>query len=468
MKITLAGFNVEIESLNRALSGEEVPLTPEVISAAYARISRDPRSIGAIRSEARESVERARKSNERIIFGFGHSSVAEHAVFNFDIIGISRLAVEELEHFRIASFTEKSQRYIKLGKDLVIPEEISASGLKGTFGSVAKELHRAYERMYRAMTKRGEDEGVAKEDARYVMPLATTAQLGMTINARELEYMVSRLAAHPLSEIRMLSSKLSDAVIKHAPSLIRYPEPTDYFRNRPSVRSEIAGSLRVKTAGAAKLGGTVSLVDVTPDGDRKLAAAILFSSLNVSMKDAEKTASKLSAIEIERLVARTMRDIQPHDSVWREFENIHMLFELTVSASCFAQLKRHRIATLIPQPYETSLGFSIPESIRKAKRVGALRSAIRKSEKLYRKIRAHNAPAADYALINAHRRRVLLGLNLRELYHFSRLRSDRHAQWEIRGISIEMCRIAARELPAGAVLLAGKDRFQDVKKSRNL
>ena len=52
----------------------------------------------------------------------GHHSVAEHAVFNFDVIGISRLAMEELEKFRLCSYTEKSQRYITLDKDFVLPD----------------------------------------------------------------------------------------------------------------------------------------------------------------------------------------------------------------------------------------------------------------------------------------------------------------------------------------------------------
>jgi hypothetical protein len=45
-------------------------------------------------------VERARSSNRTIVFGLGHHSVAEHAVFNFDILGCSRLAIEALDPVR--------------------------------------------------------------------------------------------------------------------------------------------------------------------------------------------------------------------------------------------------------------------------------------------------------------------------------------------------------------------------------
>src|SRR3989338_3164153 len=135
MKVHLAGYNVDTQVLEelKKQGGSRQDLTPEVLSAAYARISRDPRSIEDIRKEARDEVERARKSNSTIIFKMGHHSVAEHAVFNLDIIGVSRLAIEEVERFRLCSYTEKSQRYITLEKDFVVPQEIKGTTLEKLF-----------------------------------------------------------------------------------------------------------------------------------------------------------------------------------------------------------------------------------------------------------------------------------------------------------------------------------------------
>ena len=240
MKVILSGFNIESEMIEKLAGRTRESLTPEVISAAYARISRDPRSVAALRREARGRVDKARRSNERIIFGLGHSSVAEHDVFNFDIMGISRLAVEELEHFRLASYTEKSQRYIRLGRDFVIPQELEELGLASDMKGLQEELHELYERILERLLDNGREEGVAKEDARYVMPLATSAQLGMTVNARELEYMVSRLSAHDLSELRALAERLSESAKEIAPSLVRYPEPTAYTKGITKAKREIA------------------------------------------------------------------------------------------------------------------------------------------------------------------------------------------------------------------------------------
>ena len=84
MKINLAGHNADRYFLKKGA-------TPETLSAAYARISRSEDPVDVIRDKARRGVAKARRSNQNII-GMGHHSVAEHAVFNFDVIGISRLA----------------------------------------------------------------------------------------------------------------------------------------------------------------------------------------------------------------------------------------------------------------------------------------------------------------------------------------------------------------------------------------
>ncbi|MDD5566503.1 MAG: FAD-dependent thymidylate synthase, partial [Candidatus Omnitrophica bacterium] len=193
MKVHLAGYNVDTAVLRELLEKDKdrQDVTPEVISAAYARISRDPRSIEEIRKEARREVEKARKSNSTIIFKMGHHSVAEHAVFNFDIVGVSRLAMEEVEKFRLASYTEKSQRYITLDKDYVLPQEIEESGFKDLFTETVAYQNEAYRALFaqlkeyvftenKALARDARNhtllEGWAKEDARYVTSLATESQ----------------------------------------------------------------------------------------------------------------------------------------------------------------------------------------------------------------------------------------------------------------------------------------------------
>ena len=52
--------------------------------------------------------------------------------------------------------------------------------------------------------------------------------------------------------------------------------------------------------------------------------------------------------------------------------------------------------------------------------------------------------AAAYVLTNAHRKRVLMKFNARELYHLARLRADAHAQWDIRELAEKMLQQAKK------------------------
>ncbi|HQP33062.1 MAG TPA: FAD-dependent thymidylate synthase, partial [Candidatus Cloacimonas sp.] len=97
MKVNIAGFNIDKELIDKLNS----PLaTPELISASYARISRSNKSIEELRKEAMKELEKARKTNTNIIFAMGHSSVAEHSVFNIDLIGVSRALTELIQRSR--------------------------------------------------------------------------------------------------------------------------------------------------------------------------------------------------------------------------------------------------------------------------------------------------------------------------------------------------------------------------------
>jgi flavin-dependent thymidylate synthase len=505
MRVILSGMNIDIERLadyrrraqsiqeRLAADGGNVPddmiaflddfsrsedLTPETLSAGYARISRDSRPVDEIRRDAAREIGRARRSNEAIIFGMGHSSVAEHAVFNLDIIGISRLATEELQRTRLASYTEKSQRYITLEGDYLVPEEIAAMGLSGKLTKVVSFLSSAYTSLNEAllvlMKKRHPDlwsdpkkrsvvEGYAKEDARYVMPLAALSQMGMTANSRVIEMMIRRLAAHPLAEVRELSGRIFDAAFPHAPSVIRHTDPTPYDTETPVEIAAIARSLTGGAGDAGRDAVSLKLIDYTPDADERLAAALLFAHGNRNFDSSLKTARNLTGREKERLVGKAFSHLESYDRVLREFELITLTFEALVSASNFAQLKRHRMATIIAQDYDTGLGVEIPPSIEEAGLTDTFHEAIGRSETLFEEIRQRNPRAAPYILTNAHKRRVLIAVNLRELYHISRLRMDGSAQWDIRRLAEAMAEAARGVMPLAGRLLAGKDTFEEVR-----
>jgi flavin-dependent thymidylate synthase len=472
-------MNIDHDVIREARTGPVSPdrLTPETLSAAYARISRSPLSVPELRRISRNEVEKARKSNRAIVFDMGHSSIAEHAVFNLDVLDISRLAVEAVEHFRLCSYTEKSQRYVRLEGGFVLPGEIVLAGLEGPFREMVGRQNDLYRKLDEAIGEErlrsaggpaaaGES---AREDARYTLSLATETQLGMTLNARNLELMIRRCAAHPLREVRDFADGLHKAVIGAAPSLVRYVEPTAYdLEGAKRVREKTAphaADRERKNGKREERDGNAALIAWTAGGDEKLAAWLLHSASRLSAEECLERAAAMSPGEREDLVRAALRDMRPHDAPPREFEHVELTFELVVSASCFAQLKRHRMATLTAQEYDPGLGVTVPPSVREAGMEEPFLSLIAETDGLYRRIVEEAPEAAPYILTNAHRKRVLLKVNARELYHMSRLREDRHAQWDIRETVAAMVRLARRALPLTFLLAAGKDRFDGLYRS---
>jgi flavin-dependent thymidylate synthase len=487
VEIILAGFNIDYETIQGIQSSSKKleNLTPETISAAYARISRNPLPVNELRKISRKEVEKARKSNETIVFDMGHSSVAEHAVFNIDVVGVSRLIVEEIEKFRLSSFTEKSQRYIHLENDFVIPEEIKNSGFETPFVETVEAQYRLYHDLYRVLKKyvfekysdlasdpanRSTLEGWAKEDARYVISLATEAQLGMTINARNLELMLRRSASHPLKEVKDYGNRLYDVTKHIAPSLVRYTKATPYEElTRPALRERsselIAGYERNEFEGEKPLAtdGNVTLLHATPEGDKRLLASLLHGSSNLPMERCLSYVSRMTDAEKRDLITTTFRHMESYDSPLREFETVDLTFDVILSSSCFAQMKRHRMATIISQDYDPALGVTIPPSIRDVGMEGPFSEMIEKTEVLWRRLKDAESPAAPYILTNAHRKRIALKVNARELYHISRLREDRHAQWDIRETAEAMVRLAKGVMPLTLMMAGGKDAFPSLR-----
>jgi flavin-dependent thymidylate synthase len=479
MNVILAGYNVDIEELNKLKTGDtSVTLTPETFSSAYARISRYPEPVNELRQKACREVDKARISNKIIIFDMGHSSVAEHAVFNFDILGLSRLAVEDLENFRLVSFTEKSQRYITLEDDYVIPKEITDDNIKQLFKETIAKQNKFYWELFDklkqhvydsnpklAENKKNKDllEGWAKEDARYIVSLATECQLGMTINARSLELILRRFSSNNLLEINELGKNLYENVKEIAPSIIRYCTENKYDKETYSnISNSFNNSIDNETSEAIN---EVNLIDFTPDMDNKILASILHTANNISFEQAKIIVNNMKQNEKISLIKTVFENMNFYDKSLREFEYGDFTFELIVSSSCFAQLKRHRMATITKQNYNPELGVTIPEAIKQINLEKEFLEIINETNTAYKTITSvYNENIGQYILTNSHRRRVLIKCNVRELYHISRLREDSHAQWDIKNISKQMTELAKEKAPLTLKLICGKDCFEDIKK----
>jgi len=485
MKIKLAGFNVDIENINKlhkiinkdAITTEDLNdirklnWTPETISASYARISRDPRPINELREEAGLEIEKARKSNKAIIFDMGHSSIAEHAVFNIDIIDISRLLSEELEKSRLVSFTEKSQRYIKIGKDALIPEEFkSDNNFLKKYTDLTEELFNTYDFLHEKILPyfldknpqiiKGSQEyrdliNLAKEDARYILPLSTLTQLGMTVNARNLERIIRKSLAADLFESKIMGNELYKTVEGHAPSLVKYTTPTDY---ETKTYDEIKKAIGQVTF--SPVNEEVKLNSMDNNFENNILASMILKTSDIDTESAAKIIETWSDDKKEEVFKNSYKYLNSYDPVLREYEMPCVSFNILISATAFAQMKRHRMATIIDGEYSPKLGVKIPQSIIESGQDEIFLEKIHKIEKLFEEAKNKWQKASNYILSNAHRKNIVLKCNFRELIHIARLRCDKHSQWDIRSIADLMINKIKSNLKFTYNILCGKDKFE--------
>jgi len=422
-------------------------LTPETICAAYARISRSEKDISDLRSEARNDIEKSRKSNETIVFGLGHSSIAEHAVFNFDLMEISRIAIEYIQSHRLASYTEKSQRYVSVKSGYHIPEEIKSDKLLlksyKEFCDICFEL---YFKAQKLLSSNDLTLTETNEDARYMLPLSTYTQCGLTINGRSLEYLISDLRSQDSFELRNIGEMLFSQIKNVAPSIIKYTEGRKVFKKViPKVKYKFPKKI-------------LQIISFDKRGQDKIIMTLKFKNEGIKYKRQFK-AEKFDLQNLENIVF----SLNDYDKVPREFEMSGITFIAYCSASCFAQLKRHRMSTIIPQAYSFTEKPFIPHTFIKTELKTDLEKLSKKALLIDRKIRIKNENFLPYSALNATKRAVLVKMNSRELYHFVRLRSDKHAQLEIRKISDTLAEESKKISPSLYKYLCGKDTFKSIK-----
>lgn len=180
----------------------------------------------------------------KMLVSIGHESPIEHASFTFGVEGVSRSLTHQLVRHRIASYTQKSQRYVKEGQfEYVVPPEIAADEqAKKLFIQTMEQEQKAYDELTAILQKKhtatfiaeGFDEAEAKkraekkaiEDARYVLPNACTTAIIMTFNARSLyNFFEHRCCERAQWEIREMANEMLRLVKEVAPILFEKSGP---------------------------------------------------------------------------------------------------------------------------------------------------------------------------------------------------------------------------------------------------
>ncbi len=418
----------------------------DLTSAAYAEEDR----FGA-------AVEKAKAFHEKWVVGYGHASVAEHADIKYAVEDVSILASKVLEDNRLGAYTEKSTRYQVYDRTKFYTDaSVTGSGVAGVYGAAIDRLFNAYSGWYDellpALAEAFPKPEGAKERpwknslhakacdvVRYLLPAATLTSIGVSMNARTAAHAISKLMSHELPEMRAIGGRMRDEGERVCPALLKYAGEKPYLRETPKALRELAERLaidaRAGEAGVPFLSSgddgyaRVTLLHADVDAEERVLAAALYPivmregasdyraamAATRSLSDGERDAVFDEMFSVGRL----------GDFDWpqRALEATSITFELVCDYGAYRDIQRHRMCTQIARETGFADGYDVPmglELIGKSERFHELMGLAAEAGA---EVAAELPEQAAYLVPLAYRKRVLFSMNLREAWHFVRLRS---------------------------------------------
>lgn len=468
-----------------------VGLPPEVLAVAMAKYSRSSRSIKETIDELTE--EKSAEFHEKWVLGYGDASVADMAVVAIAVENVSILASKVMQDNRIASYQEKSTRYVQFDSSSYYrPQNVMKSPhgeryvktadmlfatyeqvLQGTIAFYRKNYpkpEKLTEKLYEAKLK-----ARALDVARYLLPAATLTNFGMIMSARTLRHAISKMKGHPLQEVREIGDEVQGAAVnpaynpqkakiqplldalatkaseeastlnqslslqvKGAPTLVKFTEPKPYFDGAAAIGRRYAEELGV-VASSKNDEPRVEYIGERMAPEDELVATIIYSGSTASFREILKRVQALDEGKKREIIAAVQSQRGEHDWVTRHFEVPgSLMFDTLFDYGAFRDLQRHRLTTQINQPLSVDHGFEVPRDLEEARMLPEYRKAMEEAAGVVQTLVKDIPEESRYLIPLGFRKRTLFKMNLREFYHFVELRSKSGGHFSYRALVYEM------------------------------
>lgn len=246
---------------------------PEKLVATTARLCYSSSDIENIRDGL---TDEKTKSFIDMLVSIGHESVMEHVSFTFGIEGISRACSHQLVRHRIASYSQKSQRYVnENGFDFITPPAVQAVPEALTeYNKIISEISESYSKIADILTeyhknelmKNGLDEKTAtskarktaNEDARFILPNACETKIIVTMNVRSLfNFFRHRCCNRAQWEIRDVANEMLRLCLQVAPNIFSHAGASCVVEGKCPEGKMSCGKMAEVRANTEKLKGDV-------------------------------------------------------------------------------------------------------------------------------------------------------------------------------------------------------------------
>ena len=215
---------------------------PETVVASAAKLCYSPVGV----EEITQNLTKEKTENfVNMLMDIGHESPIEHVSYTFAVEGVSRVLTHQLVRHRLASYSQQSQRYVKLNQfEYIIPPSIEENEeAKEIFLEAMRQDQKFYDNLVDLLTEEHKEtfinEGLksetaekkaikkAIEDARFVFPSACETKIVVTMNARSLmNFFKHRCCNRAQWEIQNLAIEMLRLVKEESPTLFKHAGPS--------------------------------------------------------------------------------------------------------------------------------------------------------------------------------------------------------------------------------------------------
>jgi len=424
--------------------------------------------------------ERAERLYDSVFVEYGDDSVAQLGGVHLACEQSSQLLAKALEWGRLAAYLEQSTRYMRYDDRpggawrATVPPELEGTPAGERYAAFLDEAFTTYGRMYEPMEawfkdrhpqQDGDSDFVYRQTImaktcdtlRVLLPAGTRSNLGIYATGQSYEQLLMRLAVHPLAEMREYGELMITELRKVIPEFLKRVDVEE--RGVAWSRYWQANRERVDALTARVLGeagvkpehrGEVTLVDHDPEGETKIAAAVLYASSDVPDDQLLALARSLSREQTAEILRasvgeRTNRRHKPG----RAWERTSYRFDVLCDYGAFRDLQRHRPLTIEWQRLTTEHGYETPAQIDDAGLRGDWERVMQASADAERALlEAGFGEQGQYAVSMAYRIRFVMQMTAREAMHLTELRSQPAGHPVYRRVAQSMHRLIADVHPA--------------------
>lgn len=290
--------------------------------------------------------------------------------------------------------------------------------------------------------------------ARVILPTSTFTNVGLFGNARSFGYLFTRLGASNLAECQMVSEEGVKESKKVLPKFFdnvdskRGQEYQEYLRKTDELMSKLARSL-LKGVERVEV-PDVDLVKMSSDPEVNIVAALLYPYTNLPLRQLVNIASKMSEKQrgdILRDSLKFRKDRRHKPPRAYEIAGYELVFDILGNYGGFRDLHRHRILTQQRQKIGMEHGFDLPEEFAVIGKAEDYRKLMKTAAKGYKKIAKNFPNEAQYTVPMAYKMRWYMGMNLREGFWLTELRSVPQGHFHYRTIAQKMYQVAQKRYP---------------------